>query len=267
MKRFKTLLWLEYRRSRVWAAALIGSLAFWAWGMHQVQLAEIGERLGVRAALLAGAALIGVLVLCLMIGRIRGETRQGQYQVLLLSPPSGYSHVLARFTFALITALVYAVIIGGLAWWAVSQAGVILTAGSVGDILFSVPLYLVGAAIAPLLAWTLLLMVFISAYRVSGPGWIPGVAMVLGTPFLFSWIGEWIIRVSYTLPGWRMLNSFGVQMAHSETATSMAHGEEIQFIIWNGEYIGVPQEPLWIMLAITVVMLLIAGRIWQEVEG
>jgi len=267
MKRFKTLLWLEYRRSRVWAAALIGSLAFWAWGMHQVRLAEIGERLGVRAGLLTGAALIGVLVLCLMIGRIRGETRQGQYQVLLLSPPSGYLHVLARFAFALITALVYAVIIGGLAWWAVSQAGVILTAGSVGDILFSVPLYLVGTTVAPLLAWTLLLMVFISAYRVSGPGWVPGVVMVLGTPFLFRWIGEWIVRISYTLPGWRMLNTFGIQMAHSEEATSMAHSEEIQFLILNGEYIGVPQEPLWIMLAITVVMLLIAGRIWEEVEG
>jgi len=91
--------------------------------------------------------------------------------------------------------------------------------------------------------------------------------MVLGTPFLFRWIGEWIVRVSYTLPGWRMLNTFGIQMARSEEATSMAHSEEIQFLILNGEYIGVPQEPLWIMLAITVVLLLIAGRIWEEVEG
>ena len=92
--------------------------------------------------------------------------------------------------------------------------------------------------------------------------------MVLGTPFLFRCIGEWIVRVSYTLPGWRMLNTFGVQLAHSEGAASMAHGEEIPFLIfWKGEYIGVPQEPLWIMLAITVVLLLIAGRIWEEVEG
>jgi len=267
MKGFATLLWLEYRRSRVWAAALIASLAFWAWGMNQVQLTKVGERLSVRAGLLAGAALVGTLILCLMIGRIRGETRQGQYQVLLLSPPSGYLHVLARFAFALSTGLIYAIVLGGLAWWMCSQAGVILTAGSVADILFSLPLYFSGAIIAPLLAWTLLLMVFSSAYRVSGPGWIPGVVMTLGTPFLFRWISEWVVRVSYTLPGWRMLSSFGIQMAQDEGARSLTHSEEIHFLVINEEYIGVPQEPVWIMLAITVAMLIIAGRIWQEVEG
>ncbi|MFC2082058.1 hypothetical protein ACFLR0_02630 [Candidatus Bipolaricaulota bacterium] len=99
MKSFGTLLWLEHRRSWVWAVSLIGSLAFWAWGIKQVLVMDVGERFGIRAGLLGVAAMIGALILCLMIGRIRAETRHGQYQVLLLTPPNGYAHVMARYLY------------------------------------------------------------------------------------------------------------------------------------------------------------------------
>jgi hypothetical protein len=33
------------------------------------------------------------------------------------------------------------------------------------------------------------------------------------------------------------------------------------------EYAGVPVEPMLLMLGITIVLLLLAGRIWQEVEA
>gem|GEM_PF-6484819 len=38
-------------------------------------------------------------------------------------------------------------------------------------------------------------------------------------------------------------------------------------IVITSQGVLVPQEPLWVMLGLSIVMLVIAGRIWQEVEG
>jgi len=255
VKGFKILFWLEYRRSGAWAIALIGSLAFWAWGLFQVRRIELAEQLGIRGMLVAMAAVGGAVVLALMIGRLRGETRGGQYQVLLLSPPSGHAHIAARYTFALATAILYYVMIGGLACWTLRMSAVPLDAGSIAQLTLAIPLYVLGVTVLPLLAWTLLLMVFTSAYRVSGPGWVPGTVMILGTLFVLRWLIEGIVRVSYTLPGWRLLG--GVQTAVLQT-TMEAQPEPVATL---------PQEPLWIMLALTLVLLVIASRIWREVEA
>jgi hypothetical protein len=258
MKRFATLLWLEYRHSRVWAVALIGSLAFWAWGLFQVRYVGPSEQLGVRMAVLVIASMIGALVLALMVGRIRSETRGGQYQVLLLTPPSGYLHVAARYLFGISTAAIYYIIIGGLAWWSVRLSGLPLDAGSVAQLTLAVPFYLLGVTIVPFLAWTLLLMIFISAYRVSGPGWIPGTVMILGTPFALRWLVSGIVRVSGSLPTWGLLR--GLQETVYQMGTETSDDTLLKIV-------GLPQEPLWIMLALAVVLVLVAGRIWQEVEG
>jgi hypothetical protein len=257
MRRFRTLLWLEYRRSGVWAIALVGSLAFWAWGLFQVGSVEPGRQLVVRVALLVIASAIGALVLALMIGRIRSETREGQYQVLLLTPPSGFVHVAARYTFAVGTGAIYYVIIGGLAWWVLRMAGLPIDPGSVAQLTLALPFYLLGVTVVPLLAWTLLLMVFISAYRVSGPGWIPGTVMILGTPFALRWLVEGIARVSGSLPTWGLLQE--LQVVVRQVVVEADAG--------LGSVLALPQEPLWIMLAVTTILLAVAGRIWQEVEG
>jgi len=97
MRGFKTLLWLEYRRSRVWAAALLGSLAFWFWGLNQVTVSDFAERAGIRVALLGVAGAVGLVVLCFMIGRIRGETRaRGSTRFCFLTPPSGVLGTFSR---------------------------------------------------------------------------------------------------------------------------------------------------------------------------
>jgi hypothetical protein len=172
-----------------------------------------------------------------------------------VSPPSGHIHIAARYAFALATAVAYYVILGGLAWWTLWMSGVPFGAGSAAQLTLAIPLYGLGVTVVPLLAWTLLLMVFISAYRVSGSGWIPGAVMILGTPFALRWLIEGIARVSYTLPGWQLLGS--IQTAVLQTATE-AEFESVA---------AMPQEPLWIMLALTLVMLVIASRIWREVEA
>jgi len=263
VKRLRTLLWLEHRRSWVWAVSLLGSLAFWAWGIKQVHAMDVGERLGIRAGILAMAAGIGAVVLCLMIGRIRAETRHGQYQVLLLTPPTGYTHIAARYLYAAAVGFAYFITIGFLYWWIMALAGIHLDPTTLVELILAVPLYGISVTVLPAMAWTLLLMVFISAYRISGPGWIPGTVMVLGTPFAFRWLVEGIVRVSYTLPGWRLFANAPAALIERFGSPDPGVTMQVNEVMYN----GVPLEPLLIMLALTAAFLVIAGRIWQEVEG
>jgi len=258
VKGFRTLFWLEARRSGAWALALIGSLAFWAWGLYQAYDTTVG----IRAILLTMAAVIGAIVLALMIGRLRGETRGGQFQVLLLTPQRGLTHIASRFAFALATASLYYIVLGGLAWWALAMAGGSVPASSAAQLVLALPLYGIATLVAPLLAWTLLLMVFIAAYRVSGTGWIPGTVMILGTPLALRWLISWIDRVCYSLPGWPILG--GLQQVGA-FVTGTSDGVGLRGTADGVVY--VPQEPLWIMLALTVVLLIVASRMWREVEA
>lgn len=261
MKGFGTLFWLELRRSGVWALALMGSLAFWAWGLYQARGVEGGDPAEVYSVLLAMAAAIGAIVLALMVGRLRGETRGGQHQVLLLTPPGGITHISARFAFGLATGSLYYMALGGLVWWALAMTGIPVDAASATQLVIALPLYGIGVFIAPLVAWTILLMMFISAYRVSGTGWIPGTVMVLGTPLALRWLVLGLDRVVYSLPGWPILR--GLSSGTFLTATSDG-GEPRAFV---GGVMRLPQEPLWILLALTVVLLIVASRMWQEVEA
>jgi len=258
MTGFATLLWLEARRSWVWAISLIGSLAFWAWGIEQVRVVQVGQRLGIRASLLTTAAVLGALVLALMIGRIRSETRGGQFQVLLVSPPSGYVHVAARYAFAAATAVVYYVAIGFLFWWIAEKAGLHLDAASAAQMTLAIPLYTMMLTVLPLLAWTLLLMVFIGAYRISGSGWIPGTVMILGSAFSMRYLIQALARLSYHLPGWTVFQNLQAVLDRAAWEASVDG--------YSG-WISMPQEPFWVMLALTVALLALAGTIWQEVEG
>jgi hypothetical protein len=108
-----------------------------------------------------------------------------------------------------------------------------------------------------------LLMVFISAYRISGPGWVPGTVMILGTPFALRWLVDGIARISYTLPGWRLFANAPVALIERFGQPDPETVIEVNEVLYK----GVPVEPLLIMLALTAVLLVVAGRIWREVEA
>lgn len=261
MKRFGTLVWLEVRRSGVWAVALLGSLVFWAWGLFQIREIEAAQQLGIRALLLGLAAAIGALILVLMVGRLRGDTRGGQFQMLLLSPPSGMAHILSRLTFALCVAAIYYLALGGLAWWSLALSGLHFDAVAAIQVMLALPLYGLGVAVLPLLSWTLLLMTFQSAYRTSGTAWIPGTVMVLGSLYVLRWLGRGVARVAYSLPAWPVLGSVGLPLGESLDAGSAGMTYAVDGAI------RLPQEPLWIMIAVSAGAMLVAGRIWREVEA
>ena len=263
MKQFGTLVWLEHRRNWLWSLPLMASLLFWAWGIKQVLIMDVGERLAIRAGLLAGAITIGIVILIMMIGRIRSETRRGQYQVLLMTPPSGYTHILARFTYAAGVAFAYFVAIGMLFWWILELAGISFDARSLFELIFAMPIYGMSVAVLPILAYVLLLMVFVSAYRLTGTGWIPGVVMLLGTPIVMQWLGQGFEKILWKLPSWRVFENVPA------TVYERFSQEDVHMMIGtaDGANTGLPIEPMLVMLALTAVLLVIAGRIWQEVEA
>jgi len=267
MKRFSTLVWLEHRRNWLWSLPLMGSLLFWAWGIKQVLVMDVGERLGIRAGLLMGAITIGVVILIMMIGRIRSETRNGQYQVLLMSPPSGYTHILARFTYAAGVAFAYFIAIGFMFWWIFELAGISFDARSLFELIFAMPIYGMSVAVLPILAYVLLLMVFISAYRLTGTGWIPGVVMLAGTPIAMQWVSDWIVNILWKLPSWKVFENVPAAVYERFSQAEIQFTWEEALGAAEGTYTGLPIEPMLVMLALTVVLLLIAGRIWQEVEA
>jgi hypothetical protein len=88
--------------------------------------------------------------------------------------------------------------------------------------------------------------------------------MLLGTPFAARWLWDGIIRVSYSLPGWRL---FATAPQALIERFGEIEDEGVAVFLNEGIYQGVPLEPMLIMLAVTAVLLLIAGRIWQEVEA
>jgi hypothetical protein len=265
VKGFKTLFWLEAHRSGVWALGLLGSLAPWAWGIYQARGVEAGERAEVHGILLVIAGVIGTLVLALMIGRLRGETRGGQYQVLLLTPASGFAHLAARLAFALAVALTYYVALGALACWAVAQTGVALGTGDAIRLALAFPLYILAVGVAPALAWTLLLMTFTSAYRVSGPTWIPGTVMIIGSVLAARWLVSGIARLAYRLPSWPLFTGLALPDSDTAVVTVERGGREIVTAAAGTPYL--PQEPVWIGLALAALLLVLAGRVWREVEA
>ncbi len=148
-------------------------------------------------------------------------------------------------------------------WWIFELAGIGFDTRSLFDLILVLPFYGMSITVLPILAYTVLLMVFVSAYRISGTGWIPGVVMLLGTPIALQWLSDWIVRITWTLPGWQVF-------ANAPTALAERFGEcdpEVAVEINEVLYSGIPVEPMLVMLAVTALLLLIAGRIWQEVEA
>jgi len=268
VKGFKTLFWLESRRSGVWALALCASLALWAWGIYQARGIPVGDRTEVRTILLVMAAIIGAGVLALMVGRLRGESRGGQVQVLLLTPPSGFTHIAARLSFALAVALVYYVVWGALASWIVALDGQAYGVGfgvrGVLGLTLGLPAYVLAVAVLPLLAWTLLLATFTSAYRVAGPNLIPGTVVVLGSVIAARWLVDGVVRVAYSLPSWPLFVGPASQTSVTIIETPDGQGQittAAQGILY------LPQEPVWIGLALATALCAVASRLWREVEA
>jgi hypothetical protein len=87
--------------------------------------------------------------------------------------------------------------------------------------------------------------------------------MFIGTLPALRWLIDGMTRVAYALPGWRLFSQAPTALIERFGQPDPNAAYELQSIVYE----GVPIEPLLIMLGLTAVLLAIAGRIWQEVEG
>jgi hypothetical protein len=177
---------------------------------------------------------------------------------------------LARFTYATGVAFAYYIAIGFLFWWIFELAGIRFDTRSLFDLILAMPLYGITSAVLPVLAYTLLLMVFVSAYRISGRGWIPGTVMLLGTPFVLQRLADWGERILWKLPSWHVFENVpaAVFERFGQSAMTLDLGSAMsESAVSDIDYSGLPIEPMLIMLVVTAILLVIAGRVWQEVEA
>ena len=155
------------------------------------------------------------------------------------------------------------VTIGFLYWWIAELAGIHFDAVTLIELILGLPFFGMAMVVFPMLAWVLLLMVVVSSYRLAGSGWIPGTVMVFGSGVALGKLGEIMARVAYALPGWRIFrHALGAVVERFGPIDPDVSMEMSQVI-----YQGLPIEPLLIMLAVTALMIFLAGRIWQEVEA
>ena len=261
MRGFRTLLWKEYRGSRGWAIGLVGSLGLWTWVVTMIRGEGIEDRLAMRSLIITVAFVVGVIVLSFMVGRLHGEIKRDEHHVLLLSPNPGYLHILSRLVFALFVGLIYSIGLGILVWWAFSHAGAQLDAISIVQLVVAFPAFGVVTLLMPTLAWVLLFVLFVSAYRLSRLGGVAAIVIFVGTPT--SLIYKGIIALDHNLPVWSVAP--GITSFLKRLATIPSQGEESAFgmalpgVVHYGDIVG--------MFLLTGLMLFLAARLWEEMEG
>lgn len=261
MKEFRTLLWREYRSSWGWVAGLLGSLAVWAWIMTLPGMGGSENAVAVHSSIISAAFFIGAVVLSFMVGRLYGEIRRGEDRVLLLSPVPGYVHILSRLVFAVGVGWIYSIGLGVLEWWTFVQAGARLGVASVLQLVLVSPTFGVVTLLLPTLAWVLLFVLFTSAYRLSRLGWLAVITMGAGTPVSLIYTG--IIKLDRFFPVWHVAPGIIRFLDHIASNPYPARGSSLTMaipgIVHSGDIVGT--------LMFTGLILFLAGRLWEEVEG
>ena len=262
MSGFKTLVWREFRSSWSWAVGLIASLAVWAWLAYMLSGA-LGPPAAVAVSLLflSIAFVLGMIVLAFMVGRLYGEIKREENRFLFLSPLSGYTHVIARLTFAVGVGWIYALGLGLLGWLTLVRAGAQLGIGDIVQLVLVSPTFITVTLMMPTLAWVLLLVMFMSSYRLSRLGWLAVIAMGAGTPVSLIYAG--VNTLDHHLPVWHLAPGIVRFLGHVANNPVPARGNSwtilVPNIIHSGDLLGA--------LLFAGLLVFLAGRLWEEVEG
>lgn len=235
MRAFWTLVWLQLQNSTVLLLLLLGligigavSTLFTAIGSPYSSSRDLSAQI-LSFLFIAGAGIVmaWIVLECVLL------TKDGHRQFLHCSPSSSYVHVLAPFAFFASVLLAFWLgmfLVGEAILWLTVRAD--LRLADVGFILYALV-----AGLFPAVAWVLLLREFISAFA---PGWSRVAAAftyLAGSAALVSGLVWGVRTVIFRLPGW-----FG-----------------------NAGF-ALPQEPFWVGLIATALLLLVAGKIRWEVE-
>ena len=253
MNGFKTLLWREWRSAWGWAVGLIASLGGWTTIVISIQTGQPEDRFILRTLVLVAAGIVGMIILAFMAGRLHQEMKRGENRVLILSPVRGWVHIVTRLALPVGVGWAYLIGLGIIEWWAFGRLGAHLRTADVLQLALAYPSFIAIVFVLPSLAWVLLLVMFVSAFRLSRLGWLAAVAMFVGTPTSLIYSG--VNALDHHLPTWHF--TAGVTAAMREFG--MEGSIPVPGIVHSGDIVGA--------ILLTMLLVFLAGRLWEEVEG
>lgn len=240
-----TLLWLELRKLGPWTLILWATVVLWAMGFRSIALnvTRTDEQAEAFFIVITLAAMLG---LASGFGFVHGTWRDvqtGRFTVLLGAPLNPLVLLLSRYAYAFFGIALYALGVLWVWWLGLTQAG----ADASFAPLLGIWAYGLIAALAPVLASFFLLTALGAAYHLQGLSWLAGLVGMLGLGEIF--LGDWIPRSTQLLPSIAV-----VWLAERPDSLTMGPVE-------------LPQELLWLGLALALLFLFLTVRILHEVEA
>ncbi|GEM89117.1 hypothetical protein [Oceanithermus desulfurans] len=254
------LITLELRKHRLLTFGLALLLLVWvAWLARGVSGGDPLLTLGLGLGSLLAIAPFGVLVPIVLARALAGEAA-GPLAFLLESPRSGWAHVAARFGVGFAVLGVYYAVLVVTVHWVAAAAGVRYDAW----LPLAVWVYTVAGWAAPLLALGLVYGLLLSAYRPGRGGQIVAVAASAGVLAGWSWLGRFALeRLGFLpqlpLPHLVLPEKVGRFFGITGGALDLKAGLEplVQ---------SIPTAPVWVGLVVTLALLVVAARLWEEAE-
>ncbi len=254
MNAFTTLMWLEFRKYNGWLLGLVAILAGCAWLFSQIlrnlptnQFEGTGAVLGIGLTTLIGLINAFAFFYGAEAGR---DYRNGRWTLLLGSPLPGWLQVSVRvlFAFLVVTGLTIGMITL-IYQMAIKPAGVVVPLG----FFLSLWTYVLGGL--PIIAFSLFLSMFTTAYLPRKTQVIAGFVGVLGSTYLVGLLVRLLEPIGYRLPAWQVpLPNFSMLPADTRNELTI-----------NNQ--GLPTEVFIALLVVSALLFYLTSRMWHEVEA
>lgn len=240
MSALPTLLWLEFRKSQSFVAVLAGILLLTAVGLARLGANPLNQLQEEAIALFSVAATVGSTLLVVALFLSARQDGMG----LLTSVPGGLAHQAARFVYWGVLGTLFALVLTALLWAYFDRVipGVPGLSSTVTLLFYGLGLFWL-----PGVAYVLLALSYVQSYQLSRLGWLAGLVAFLGFFSLVSTLVRVGSRIAYA-----MLPPLTVSL---------------QSLNSRLDDIRLPLEPLLLSLLLAVGLLLLAGRVWDEVEA
>lgn len=254
------LVTLELRKHRMLVGGLLLVGLLWAaWMVRTLLAGEALTAVAINLGFLFALAPVGLFVPIVLARTLSGEAA-GPLAFLLESPRGGLAHVSARFGVAFTALALYYGLLVGVTAWVAASAGIRYDAW----LPWGAWAYALAAWVAPVVALGLVYGLVVAAYRPGRGGQIVAVAAVFGVFKLWAWLNDQALARLTFLPKIPIPHLTVPREAASKLG--LAPGEiDLQSALAN-LFEGVPAAPAVVGLLLTVLLVWVAVRLWEEVE-
>lgn len=240
MSAIPTLLWLEFRKSQSFVAVLAGILLLVGVGLARLGANPLNGVEQEAIALFSIAVTVGSTLLVVALFMAARQDGAG----LLLSAPGGLVHQVARFVYWGLLGALFGLVLAVLMWNYLDRA----VPGMPGlDETLKLVFYGLGLFWLPGVAYVLLAFSYVQSYQLSRLAWLAALVAFVG----FFSLGEALVRV-------------GSRIAYGALPPVVISLESLGGRL---DDLQLPLEPLLLSLALAAGLVVLAGRVWDEVEA